>query len=115
VIAALERAGYRHRGDLGVTDREAFIAPDDDPRRHVYVCVDGTLHLRNHLAVRRVLRENDGLRKRYAEVKQELACDPGMDIDRYLAGKSAVLQDILALSDLTADEKARILRLNTGI
>jgi hypothetical protein len=38
-----------------------------------------------------------------------------MDIDRYLAGKSAVLQDILALSDLTADEKARILRLNTGI
>ena len=113
-IAALENIGYVHRGDLGVTDREAFAAPDQHPRRHVYVCVDGTLHLRNHLAVRRVLRENDELRGRYAAVKLELASDPAMDIDAYLAGKSAVLQEVLALSDLTPDEKDRILRLNTG-
>lgn len=113
-IAALERGGYRHRGDLGVTDREAFVAPDENPRRHVYVCVEGTLHLRNHLAVRRVLRENDELRDRYAAIKQRLASDPAMGIDEYLAGKSAVLQDILALSDLTSDEKEQILRLNTG-
>ncbi|GGF30518.1 hypothetical protein GCM10010922_01880 [Microbacterium sorbitolivorans] len=113
-IAALERARYRHRGDLGVSGREAFEAPDADPRRHVYVCVEGTLHLRNHLAVRRVLRENDELRQRYAATKQTLASDPDMDIDRYLAGKSAVLQEVLALSDLTGDEKAQILRLNTG-
>jgi len=113
-IAALERGGYRHRGDLGVSGREALQAPDEDPRRHVYVCVDSTLHLRNHLAVRRVLRENDELRDRYAAIKQTLASDPGMDIDRYLAGKSAVLQDILALSDLTPEEKDQILRLNTA-
>lgn len=113
-IAALERIGYAHRGDLGVTDREAFTAPDDDPRRHVYVCVDGTLHLRNHLAVRRVLRENVELRDRYGAVKSALASKPDMDIEAYLAGKSEVLQDVLALSDLTDDEKARILRLNTG-
>src|SRR4051812_40991976 len=37
-VEALERAGYTHRGDLGIADREAFHAPDDDPRRHVYVC-----------------------------------------------------------------------------
>lgn len=35
-IAALENIGYVHRGDLGVKDREAFTAPDNDPRRHVY-------------------------------------------------------------------------------
>ena len=32
-VAALEVVGYTHRGDLGVTGREAFTAPDDDPRR----------------------------------------------------------------------------------
>ena len=113
-IDALGRAGYAHRGDLGVTDREAFDAPDADPARHVYVCVEGTLHLRNHLAVRQVLRENAELRDRYAATKLELASDPAMNIDAYLAGKSAVLQEILALSDLTADEKRQILQLNGG-
>ena len=113
-IDALGRIGYTHRGDLGVTGREAFHAPDVDPARHVYVCIEGTLHLRNHLAVRQVLRENTALRDRYAAVKLELANDPAMDIDAYLAGKSAVLQEILALSDLTADEKRQILELNGG-
>lgn len=32
-VVALERIGYRHRGDLGVAGREAFHAPDRDPRR----------------------------------------------------------------------------------
>lgn len=111
-IAALESIGYTHRGDLGVTDREAFAAPDDEPRRHVYVCVAGTLNVRNHLAVRDVLRRRDDLRDAYAAVKLSLAADPDMDIDAYLAGKSAVVQTILAESDLTADELKEIHRLN---
>lgn len=35
-----------------------------------------------------------------------------MDIDRYVAGESAVLQEVLAVSDLTAEEKQRIRELN---
>lgn len=112
-IAALVDAGYAHRGDLGVTDRESMAAPDE-PRRNVYVCVEGTLHVRNHLAVRDILRRRPDLRDRYGAVKTELARDPGIDIDAYLAGKSPVLQDVLAESDLTADEKDTIFRLNTG-
>ena len=50
-IAGLERAGYVHCGDLGLTDREVFT------------------------------------------------------VSRYSVGKSSVLQDILALSDLTEQEK----------
>jgi len=111
-IAALEAVGYRHRGDLGVTDREAFIAPDDAPRRHVYVCVDGTLHLRNHLAVRSVLRARTDLRDRYGAVKLALAADPDITIEEYIAGKTAILQEVLDASDLTPDEKALIRRLN---
>lgn len=111
-VAALVRIGYRHRGDLGVTGREAFHAPDDDPRRHVYVCAAGTLNVRNHLAVRDVLRRRADLRDEYAAVKLSLATDPAMDIDTYIARKSNVLQKVLAASDLTDTERHQIRTLN---
>ncbi|MEL7976347.1 GrpB family protein [Isoptericola sp. F-RaC21] len=111
-LRALEGVGYVHRGDLGLAGREALDAPDDDPARHVYVCAAGTLHVRNHLAVRDVLRRRPDLRDEYGAVKRALAADPSMDIDRYLAGKSAVLQRVLAESDLTPDELAHVLAVN---
>ncbi|MDH2413263.1 GrpB family protein [Nocardioides sp. CER19] len=112
-IAVLESVGYVHRGDLGVTDREAFLAPDEDPRRHVYVCVAGTLNVRNHLAVRDVLRGRADLRDEYAAVKRSLAADPDMDITTYIAAKSDVLQRVLEESSLvTAAERAQILAVN---
>lgn len=111
-VAALVRIGYVHRGDLGVAGREAFFAPDEDPRRHVYVCAAGTLNVRNHLAVRDVLRRRDDLRDEYAAVKLALAADPGMEIDTYIARKSDVLQKVLAAADLTDAERRQILSLN---
>jgi GrpB-like predicted nucleotidyltransferase (UPF0157 family) len=111
-VAALARTGYQHRGDLGVAEREAFYAPDDDPRRHVYVCAAGTLNVRNHLAVRDVLRSRDDLRDEYAAVKLTLAAEPDMDMDTYIARKSDVLQKVLAASDLTDAECRQILSLN---
>ncbi len=111
-VSALEAVGYVHRGDLGVADREAFTAPDDAPRRNVYVCRRGTLSVRNHLAVRDVLRAHPRLRDEYGAVKLALASDPAMDIDTYVARKSAVLQKVLAESDLTVAERRQILRLN---
>lgn len=112
-IEALERAGYAHCGNLGVTDREAFAAPDETPARNIYLCVAGTLHVRNHLAVRAALLAHPALRDRYGAVKLQLASEPDMDIRRYVAGKSEVLQDLLAVSDLTAKEKRDIYELNT--
>ena len=111
-IAALESVGYVHRGDLGVTGREAFFAPDP-PRRHVYVCTAGTTNVRNHVAVRDTLRAHDELRDAYASAKRALAAEPGMDIDTYVAGKSAVLQQVLKVSgEFTAEELLAIHRLN---
>lgn len=111
-IAALTAAGYTHQGDLGVTDREAFLAPDENPPRNVYVCVENTLHVRNHLAVRDALRQDPELRDRYATVKRQLASEAEIDILRYIAGKSAVLQEVLAASDLTPHEKQQIYKMN---
>lgn len=114
-VAALEAIGYVHRGDLGVVGREAFLPPDQDPARHVYVCTRGTMNVRNHLAVREVLRRRSDLREEYGAVKLALADDPLMDIPAYLAGKTAVLQKVLAASGpevFTEDELRQIRRLN---
>lgn len=111
-VRALEEVGYLHRGDLGVSGREAFFAPDDTPRRHVYVCRAGSLNVRNHLAVRDILRRRSDLRDEYGAVKAALADDPAMDIDTYLAGKSDVLQRVLEASDLSAEEIHEIRLLN---
>ena len=113
-VAALEGVGYVHRGDLGVTGREAFHAPGP-PRRNVYVCTAGTVNVRNHLAVRDVLRARADLRDAYSEVKIALAGDPRMDIDTYIAGKSAVVQRVLEASgEFSEHELAAIRRLNDG-
>lgn len=111
-LAALTGAGYTHQGDLGVTDREALTAPDEQPARNVYVCVEGSLHLRNHLAVRDVLRQRSDLRERYGAVKIRLAQDSEMEIATYIAGKSEVLQQVLSVSDLSTEEKQLIFQLN---
>ncbi len=111
-IDALSSVGYAHRGDLGIAGREAFVSPDDRPPRHVYVCERGTLNVRNHLAVRDVLRRRRDLRDEYGAVKAQLAADPDISIDAYVAGKSAVLQKILAESDFTSAELTQILRRN---
>jgi GrpB-like predicted nucleotidyltransferase (UPF0157 family) len=112
-VQALEQAGYLPCGDLGATDCEAFEAPDETPPRNVYLCVANTLHVRNHLAVRDTLRARPDLRDRYGAVKLQLAREPDLTMHRYLAGKSTIMQEILALSHLTADEKRTILELNT--
>ncbi|MGJ3509579.1 GrpB family protein [Enemella sp. A6] len=111
-IAALEAIGYVHRGDLGIAGREAFFPPDENPKRNVYVCTDGSLNLRNHLAVRDVLRKRPDLRDEYGDVKLALAADPEMDIDTYLDAKSPTLQRILAEAEMSEDDRDQILRLN---
>ncbi len=111
-IAALESIGYLHRGDLDLPGREAFFPPDNHPKRNVYLCQRGCLSVRNHLAVRDVLRRRPDLRDQYGAIKLALAADPDMDIDTYIARKSSILQTILAEADLTPAERAEIFGIN---
>jgi GrpB-like predicted nucleotidyltransferase (UPF0157 family) len=102
-IRDLEVAGYVHRGDLGIADRHAFRAPDDDLRRHVYVVVDGSLALRNHLAVRAALRADGRRAREYRELKLRLAREAA-DIDAYATGKTEFLTSVLAEAGFTEGE-----------
>ena len=107
-IEALETVGYVHRGEMGVPDRHSLAAPERGPRRHVYVVVDGSLALRNHLGVRDVLRTDPDLRERYANLKLVLSKRDWDNADQYLAEKSELLQVILEQAGISRRERSAI-------
>ena len=109
-IAALEAGGYEYLGEMGVAQRHAFRRPAP-PKVNTYVVVEGSLSLRNHLALRDVLRRDDALRDRYSAVKKAVA-DRTDDIDVYVDGKTDVVLEILAAADFDADELAEFERIN---
>lgn len=111
-IEALGRGGYEHRGDLGISDRHAFREPDSGPKRNVYVVLEGSLSLRNHLAVRDVLRRNDALRDEYGALKLQLASEDLDSMFEYIARKSPVVQRILEAAGLSDAERAEIAAAN---
>jgi GrpB-like predicted nucleotidyltransferase (UPF0157 family) len=108
VVAGL---GFEARGDLGIPLRYAFEGPQQWQDVHLYVVVGGSIALRNHLAVRDVLRADPDLRDRYAALKAELATATD-DIDEYTSAKGHVLQDVLAAAGLPAEELAAIEEVN---
>lgn len=99
--------GFRPLGELGIPQRWAFREPEHFARTNTYVVVDGSLALRNHLAVRDTLREDAALRDQYGDVKRRVAATAA-DIDEYGRGKNAVVQQILATAGLTDAERASI-------
>jgi GrpB-like predicted nucleotidyltransferase (UPF0157 family) len=104
VLVAL---GFRPLGELGIPQRWAFKEPARLAGTNTYVTVDGCLSLRNHLAVRDVLRADAVLRDEYAEVKRRVGAAAG-DIEEYGRGKNAMVQRILAAAGLTDTERASI-------
>ena len=99
--------GFTPQGELGVPQRWAFRAPARLGRTNTYVIVDGCLSLRNHLAVRDVLRADEALRDEYAAVKKQAGARLD-DIDEYVLAKNRIVQKILAVAGLTDAELASI-------
>jgi GrpB-like predicted nucleotidyltransferase (UPF0157 family) len=99
--------GFTPEGDLGIPLRWAFKEPERLAPTNTYVVVAGSLPLRNHLAVRDILRADPGLRQQYAAVKRRVGL-VAAEIDDYGRGKNAMVQRILAAAGLTAAECASI-------
>ncbi len=104
VIALLAPLGYAHLGDLGIAGREAFRRPAGFASHNLYLCPQGSLGLRNHLAVRDYLRATPVAVAAYTALKQRLAADVGHDIDAYVAGKSDFISNILTTKGLNTDD-----------
>ena len=77
----LEKLGYVHEGDRGISGREAF----DDSKvpiqieQHLYVCQKDNAELLRHLKFRDKLRANPELIKEYNGIKQEILSKVGED------------------------------------
>ena len=104
------QGGYHYIGDGGVKGRWSFKLYDVEPVRHVYVVAEGSLPLRNCLALRETLRVNEGLREEYARLKMGLARSEYDNIMQYATLKNPVINKILreaGWSEAEIDEKER--------
>jgi GrpB-like predicted nucleotidyltransferase (UPF0157 family) len=95
VTQRLAVLGYQHRGDLGVEGREAFREPENQPTHHLYVCVQNSLALRNHIAVRDYLRSHPTEATAYSELKKRLAKRFQHERQRYGEAKTDFVLAIL--------------------
>ena len=110
VISELEKIGYKHLGDLGITGREAFQRRNDKVpftgngrqwmKHHLYLCRVGSIGLQNHLLFRDYLRKASLEKEKYSKLKQELATRFPDDIDAYIDGKTDFIIDILKRAGL---------------
>ena len=99
VETALERLatiGFEHQRDLRVSGREALKGPDGGAAYHVYVCTEGAVPLRAHLAFRDYLRTHPQAAADYAALKRELAARHS-DRDEYTNAKSEFIERVLEL------------------
>jgi len=93
-VAALERAGYEHRGERGVPGRELFCR--GEPRAyHLHLVEEGGPLWRDYLAFRDYLRTHAEDARRFADVKRVLAARVARDREGYMSAKSPHVQEIL--------------------
>jgi GrpB-like predicted nucleotidyltransferase (UPF0157 family) len=95
--AAIERLaslGYVHEGNLGIPEREAFLAPANDPPHHLYVCPPGSSEFRRHVAFRDYLRAHPKDAKLYGNLKTALAERFREDRSAYIAAKREFVAEL---------------------
>jgi GrpB-like predicted nucleotidyltransferase (UPF0157 family) len=115
VTSALEAAGYTPIRDCRLPGRYSFFQPGSNAydvflpwwklppgtpprgerRRNTYVCITGCLSLRNHRDLKRVLMEDEGLRREYEAEKEWLARHSNGDVKDYCKEKSTIVKKIL--------------------
>lgn len=105
--AVLESLGFRPLGELGIPERWAFKEPAHLSGTNTYVIVNGSLALKNHRALRDLLRRRADLRDEYAATKR--AAGPrAADIFEYGQMKTETIQKILAAAGLSDEELVSI-------
>ena len=92
--------GYIHRGNLGIPEREAFLAPAHDPPHHLYVCPPGSAEFRRHMAFRDYLRAHPKDARIYGDLKIALA-------ERFREDRSAYST---AMGEFVAELTSRAMR-----
>jgi GrpB-like predicted nucleotidyltransferase (UPF0157 family) len=98
-VAALERAGYVHRGERGIPGREFFRR--GDPRAyHVHMVTVGSPLWHEHVGFRDHLRAHPATAAEYAALKHALAARHARDREAYTEGKADFITDVLRRAGL---------------
>ena len=97
IVEQLTRIGYIYRGDGGDDGGHLFIRESEPDIRtvHVHVVEQSTTQWKNYLLFRELLRDDTNVRKRYTDIKKDLAkrfCD---DRKSYTAAKDEFIQGVL--------------------
>lgn len=117
VINKLAEVGYEHIGNYGVEGREAFRYSDNNTHinwmaHNLYVCLEGTENVVNHLMLRNHLRNNQYAVEAYSKVKRELAEKFPEDIDAYIDGKTELIVSFLRKEGMGKEALDRITDIN---
>ncbi|KAL9106561.1 MAG: hypothetical protein Q9227_008407 [Pyrenula ochraceoflavens] len=119
VRSALSNTGYTDCGEMNVPGRFAFREPGFSAkqaafggppaeggrvRENTYAMIEGCTALRNHLDVKRVLLEDEGLREEYARTKEKLTEVDVENIGVYVFGKSKILEKMLKQAGWTDED-----------
>ena len=111
-IERLAEVGWAHRGELGIVGRHAFSRRSDLPTHNLYVCLEGTLGLRNHLLLRDHLRSHPEDVRTYSALKACLAEAFPDDIEAYVEGKTEFIVGILERYGLSDGDRREIVSAN---
>ena len=111
-VDRLDALGYVYLGELGVPDRHAFKSPSGTFAHHLYVCLDGSASLRNHLLLREHLRLHPEEARAYGDLKRRLADLHPNDIEAYVDGKTEFILQILSSHGMSTREMAEVREVN---
>ena len=97
LVTLLTAIGYIYRGDGGADGGHLFVKERSPDVRtiHLHVVEHNGTQWRNYLLFRDLLRRNPGIRKQYAELKQELGARFRHDRKSYTAAKHDFIRGIL--------------------
>jgi GrpB-like predicted nucleotidyltransferase (UPF0157 family) len=96
-VMALERVGYEHRGERGVSGREFFCK--GEPRtHHLHLVEEDGLLWREYVAFRDYLRAHADIARQFADLKRTLAARFARDREAYMKAKSVRVEEILRLA-----------------
>jgi GrpB-like predicted nucleotidyltransferase (UPF0157 family) len=115
IQALTKEGGYEYFGEWGVPDRHAFRKYGVLPVHNLYVCIEGSQSLRNHLLVRDICRRDPEVREAYGRKKMELAQRDWIDGDDYCEAKNEILQFILDKAGMGEEEREEIRRRNVTV
>jgi GrpB-like predicted nucleotidyltransferase (UPF0157 family) len=90
-----ERLGYEAMGEFGIQGRRYFRRDDAAGRRthQIHTFQAGSAHVERHIAFRDFLRAHPALADQYGDLKRKLAHAHPHDMNAYMDGKNAFIQE----------------------